>query len=663
MSLGPVRPILDVYIGFGSTWLTEPDAIVWTDVTADVMDRRQPVNIMRGSTAIHSEPDPGTFSLTLRNHDRTYDPLNAAGPYFGDLVPGVPIKLAARTVQWLEWDEETLTWYDEPLMWTGDPVDVWRGTIKSWPQRYDRGNRYATVPLSGFDGFDKLSRAKIPRSVLEKELLDSGAHALWKLDETSGSQMSDSSGNGFHGAYTHGTLQLSEERELPGGAAYSGIDFDGEHEGQVSDISAALAGRPFNIFGLLQVPYDGATNSGVVLRCGSGNPGNSPTTRNMEVQVTAHSGGLDIVGYARDGDANDGVAAQNLTVGMDEPIVFTLRRAASGAAQMWVNGADETTVTVTTAAAFTSAPGVAIGSESNVAGGQDALTGWLAYVAFFDADLGTSRIAELAAIADAPLDGQTSDERIEWILDELGWPAGLRDLEAGRSTFGPATFHPGDGALEYLRLCATTEDGLLFLTADGKVRLLDRYWRYTATEATVSQMTFSDSGVGVGVTEFELEPADDELLVNVARFTRRGGIEQVAADETSSDLYGETDLQRTDLLHRTDVETLGQAQWTVVTRSQPVPYVRKILLQLHKMTVEQQAQVLGLDLGHRVTCTRTPQGTGSAFDLDFVVGGIQHSVSGAEWLTELYVSPAPDSTVELFTLGTSELGGTHILAY
>ncbi|MEQ1787334.1 MAG: hypothetical protein ABL966_09795, partial [Acidimicrobiales bacterium] len=65
---------LKFYAGFGSTWLTEPADITWVDLTDRLMDRRQAITMVRGSTATHGEPDTGTFHATLRNSDRHLDP-------------------------------------------------------------------------------------------------------------------------------------------------------------------------------------------------------------------------------------------------------------------------------------------------------------------------------------------------------------------------------------------------------------------------------------------------------------------------------------------------------------------------------------------------------------------------------------------------------------
>lgn len=619
------RPACRVYLGFGSTWLTEPGSIVWTEVTNRVMDRRQPISTMRGSTAYHGEPDTGDLSLTLRNSDRHLDPLHTGGPHFGSLVPGVPVKVEGT-----------------PL--GQSTVGVWWGTVKSWPQRYDRGNRIATVPVRAFDGFDKLARARIPRSPLEVEILADSPVAYWRLDEQTGDVMVDSSGNKHDGTYDPGTTALSALFPF-GDVQHQGIRFDGDHTGWVSESTIVQQSAPF-VIELLYAATQTSTEPGTLMfRQGTGRSPGGPyiysTTDLGLYALTDSVADTTLYEYDMPGFVAPGTVAR----------WASYRVLGVGNALLYVDGSVVDSVEG-------SSGGFTANDSKTQIGGDDGdissagFQGFICNVAVFAADIGASRIAAHYNAAHAPLDNQTTDARITWVLDQLGWPVGLRHLEVGKTTLGPATFKPGDGALDYLRLCAATEDGLLFVTTTGKIRFLDRYWRYTNTQATVPQITFTDNGSGISVSNLELEPADDELLVNVARFTRRGGTEQVAENTASRALYGEAGKRRTDLLHRTDVETRSQAEWTVATQGTPTPRIPSVTVNLHKLPPARQAQLLALDIGHRVRCTRTPQAVGAAFSIDLVVDGIKNSVTAAEWVMELFLSPAPDQTLGLLLWDT-----------
>lgn len=626
-----------IEFGFGSTWKTAPGSITWTDVTEYVLHPGR-LNVKRGASAARGLADVGTCSFSLLNIDRRFDPTHTAGPYFGDLKPGVPVRVTMTPEG-------------------GSSGVVFRGHVASWPQRYDVGNTFAYVPIEAFDGFDKLSRAKIPRSVLEKEILADSPAAYWPLNETTGVGMSDRSGNLRSGSYREGTTGLSATVEFDDGGRVEGIGFDGDHWGYVKDGGVVVGARPA-IVELVAAPTD-TGGAMIALRTGDGN---GSGLSGITFQISGFSDGEYAWAMSARVGGNDFINTRLLKAG--DPHHVAYRAPAAGDAEVYVDGVEDTSDTAETTPSSSTpvTTGSTVGARKP--NGQGAFTGFIGHVAIFDTDIGAVRIAAHAAAAVAPLDGQTTDERIDWILDEIGWPSGLVDLETGQSPLGAATFQPGDKALDYLRLVEASEDGRLFIAADGTLRFLDRYWRYTATEATVSQFTFSDAGDPdeSGYAEFQLD-IDDELLVNTARYTRRGGTEQVVTDQVSVDEYGEAETQKSDLLLGTDNQVLSLAQWKVLTSSTPQPRCPSIRVPLHRYTAAAANAVLALDLGYRVSVERTPQGVGDPIELDLVVDGVSHDFGGGEWWVTLFVSPAPDATVSLFTLDLSELDGVDVLAY
>jgi hypothetical protein len=58
-----------------------------------------------------------------------------------------------------------------------------------------------------------------------------------------------------------------------------------------------------------------------------------------------------------------------------------------------------------------------------------------------------------------------------------------------------------------------------------------------------------------------------------------------------------------------------------------------------------------------------PQSVGSATTKALEVQGRHHSVTDVQWTTLYYLTNAVAADVDLFTLGTSELDDTHVLAY
>jgi hypothetical protein len=79
---------LKVEVAFGEDTLNPSS---WTDVTTYAMA----ISTSRGHDKPLDDFPAGTCAVTFRNTDGRFDPLNAAGPYYGDLVPLVPMRVSA----------------------------------------------------------------------------------------------------------------------------------------------------------------------------------------------------------------------------------------------------------------------------------------------------------------------------------------------------------------------------------------------------------------------------------------------------------------------------------------------------------------------------------------------------------------------------------------
>jgi hypothetical protein len=602
-----------VQVGFGSTWQSELSEIAWETVTGYVLNAPKVVT-QRGASSARGQVDVGTYKLSLLNSDRRFDPTNTTGPYYGMLLPGTPVRVKHRP----EGQAEFAIGY---------------GTIATWPQRFDIGNHMGWVPVDGFDGFDKLARAKIPRSVLESVVLADSPLGYWRLTEGSGDTLGDVGSYKENGEYRAGRSPT--------------VEFLTGEQAAVFDGSVQYAHIPFSqrlgtSWAVECWFRTEAATSGVMIRVAS---------QDLEVQWD----GTQIIA----GNGTDpSFLASGTGLGDNQWHHLVYESGSSFPSRLvhlWIDGVDVGVTGITNPHLVSD--GVLIGGFPSY---DSYFDGALAHVAVYR-NMTAAMVAAHYEAGVAPLDGQTTDERITWVLDEIGWPATLRDFETGRSLLGAATFHPGDSALAYLRLVAASEDGLLFITADGKLRFLDRYWRYLDTLATVSQFTFSDQ-TDKSYAEFDLD-LDDELLVNVARFTRRGGVEQVATNTASVAAYGEAEKKQSDLLLQTDVEVLSLAEWTVSTRGTPLPRVPKIRVPLHRYSTADQAAVLALELGYRVTVSRTPQGVGSAITQDFVIDGVNNEIGITEHWWTAFVSPVPEDTVPLFIWDTSLWDSVDVLAY
>ena len=92
---------------------------------------------------------------------------------------------------------------------------------------------------------------------------------------------------------------------------------------------------------------------------------------------------------------------------------------------------------------------------------------------------------------------KATGQAMEDILDEVGWPAADRDIDAGQTTMARFWLDQ-QKFLHACRIVERTEGGLLWEQKDGKLRFEDRHARLKAPH-TVSQATFSDTlGATIG---------------------------------------------------------------------------------------------------------------------------------------------------------------------
>lgn len=81
-------PTVTVEAAFGFGPFDTPS---WTDISSYVTS----VRTTRGRSSEFEQFPAGTCTVVLKDETRRFDPLNTAGPYFGQLLPNVPIRVLA----------------------------------------------------------------------------------------------------------------------------------------------------------------------------------------------------------------------------------------------------------------------------------------------------------------------------------------------------------------------------------------------------------------------------------------------------------------------------------------------------------------------------------------------------------------------------------------
>lgn len=225
--------------------------------------------------------------------------------------------------------------------------------------------------------------------------------------------------------------------------------------------------------------------------------------------------------------------------------------------------------------------------------------------------------------------GELSSARIGRILDSAGWPTYDRIINTGSSTL-QATVLEGD-ALTELQLTAATEGGEFYIDGAGRAYFRGRSGPTSDSRSTTSQATFGSNQAGGELPYIDVDLDYDEAqLSNPVRFTRAGGTAQTAEDTALQTLYQNgipRVFERTDLLMQTDAAALDYAQWVLYQNKEPELRVSSITVDPRP---DQYAdllypQVLGREIGDRITVKRRPPGGGAVSTQDGFVRGIQHS--------------------------------------
>lgn len=244
--------------------------------------------------------------------------------------------------------------------------------------------------------------------------------------------------------------------------------------------------------------------------------------------------------------------------------------------------------------------------------------------------------------------------RMNLILDQIGWPVTLRDIDTGDTELqnDPGTSR---SALDALQLIEQSDLGALYIDGDGYVHYLSR--------VTLSQMAsgtatvFDDDGTDVSYQDLDIN-LDETELANQVTFTRLGGSAQTVSDQDSIDEYFVRSYQRDGLMMETNTIALNRATQVLAYRKQPRLRVDSISLDLSSVS-NRVVPGLDLDIGDPIV-VRRQMAANTGFDLRVTVNGISHDITPERWITR-FTTAYPLSTA--FILGSSQFGilGTNTL--
>jgi len=254
--------------------------------------------------------------------------------------------------------------------------------------------------------------------------------------------------------------------------------------------------------------------------------------------------------------------------------------------------------------------------------------------------------------------GDLSGTRINQILNTIGWPASMRDIDAGLTTMQA---DPGTNrtSLQALFTVADSEYGAIYVDAAGSFVFQDR--NVTVTSIGGTPTVFADDGTGIEYKDASWV-LNDVLIFNKATITRVGGSAQVAFNQASIDKYFLHSYFQNDLLMQSDAVALDYARAYCASRAETTIRVDSIALDLYTPNYNSGIlAALDLDFFDPITVITTQPG-GSTLEKTLQIFGVAMSITPNSWKTTFTTL---EPVIDGFIIGNVDYGvlGQNVLSY
>jgi len=284
--------------------------------------------------------------------------------------------------------------------------------------------------------------------------------------------------------------------------------------------------------------------------------------------------------------------------------------------------------------------------------------GELAYTTITAVDaLRLAQNAQISTVTGATA-GDLSGTRVNQILDQIAWPATMRDVDAGLTTMqaDPGTART---ALAAMQTVSTSEYGSLYVNASGSFVFQDR--TVTVSSVTNTPTVFNDDGTNIAYSN-AVWKLDDTLIFNSASITATGLATQTAINATSIAKYFIHSYNQQNLLMQTTAVALDYARAYVASRQETT--IRCDLLELDLYTDNYDLGIkaaLGLDFFDNVTVTTNQPGV-STITKTLQVFGVSMYIRPNNWKVSFTTL---EPIIDGFIIGSTLYGvlGTNVFSY
>lgn len=227
--------------------------------------------------------------------------------------------------------------------------------------------------------------------------------------------------------------------------------------------------------------------------------------------------------------------------------------------------------------------------------------------------------------------GDSSDERIGQILDEISWPAGLRTFETSALSLAD---DQGDlrTVLDAIRQVEDTEVGLVFVDGSGKVEFKNRTTANSQPDYD-SAYKFSDDGIETSYNDLRLTQNDDVLINRVTVKSFNNSTEVTVFDSTSETTYFSRSAERGNVLLTSTTDLTSVANQLLANYKDSSLQIERIILNLSEYEqIDRVIAGLYFDIFEiPVWIKKTLPGNTSITRLGYLQG-VNHDITPNTWL-------------------------------
>jgi hypothetical protein len=219
---------------------------------------------------------------------------------------------------------------------------------------------------------------------------------------------------------------------------------------------------------------------------------------------------------------------------------------------------------------------------------------------------------------------QLSGARVSAVLDrpEINYQ-GARQIGAGSSNLGAYAVDAETNVLNYLQLVTTSEQGYLYVSADGTLTFKGR----TEVLNQPADAIFTTDGTGLPYQTL-MNEFGDELLYNYIVTQSPAGGPFDASDSTSQSLYQSQQYALTNLLNSSASEVEALGDYLLGKYKNPVLRFNGLSNQLASLSDAHQNACLNLDLTDIASITKSfVTGTPLSVTQTVIVSGVTHSIT------------------------------------